>query len=146
MQNATIRERKKQLNKAKFQSEMWFWKLLKEHHISGYSRNVCIGKRFFGDFVFKKKKIIIEVDGNSHAFTKVYDLNRDFFLKDLGYKVIRVKYGDLINARKILGFLAACGFVRVSQILKEKEKKNKLNDFNSAVESMRKLNILRNKK
>jgi very-short-patch-repair endonuclease len=42
------------------------------------------------DFICRKLKLIIEVDGYSHNFKYEQDLLRDKLLYDLGFKVIRV--------------------------------------------------------
>ena len=48
------------------------------------------GKGIIVDFICRKLKLIIEVDGYSHNFKYEDDLKRDKVLSELGYKVIRI--------------------------------------------------------
>ena len=47
-------------------------------------------KRIIVDFICRKLKLIIEVDGYSHKFKYEEDLFRDKLLLEQGYRVIRV--------------------------------------------------------
>jgi len=43
------------------------------------------------DFAHREAKVNIEIDGNSHIGREVHDARRDAYLKNLGWKVIRIK-------------------------------------------------------
>ena len=49
------------------------------------------------DFICRKMKLIIEVDGASHNFKVKEDKIRDRRLNELGYQVIRVGEGEVLN-------------------------------------------------
>ena len=69
-------------------SEAFLWKYLKQKKVNGYQfhRQKNIGK-YIVDFYCPKLALVIEVDGNSHDEKYVYDMERDKYLRDLGYKV-----------------------------------------------------------
>ena len=50
---------------------------------------------YIADFICRKLKLIIEVDGSSHDHKKDKDAARDKRLGELGYKVIRVAESDV---------------------------------------------------
>ena len=56
-----------------------------------YTRDKKIN-RFFGDFVFESKKIVLEIDGKQHESRKDYDTKRDEIIESEGYKVVRIKW------------------------------------------------------
>lgn len=88
----TIRQRRKQLNESQFPSEVWFEKQLCNRRIKGFRRNMCLESVFFGDFVWRKKKLVIEIDGSSHKGKEDYDNKRDKFLRSRGWTVVRIKF------------------------------------------------------
>ena len=45
---------------------------------------------YIADFICRKLKLIVEVDGDSHIGREAYDQKRDSRLKELGYQVIRI--------------------------------------------------------
>lgn len=52
------------------------------------------------DFICRKIKLIIEVDGSSHQHKVEEDEKRDARLEALGYKVLRVREGEVLNDLK----------------------------------------------
>ena len=55
------------------------------------------------DFISRKLKLVIEVDGYSHTFKYEKDRIKDEFLKNLGYRVIRFtdeEVQDIIETKK----------------------------------------------
>jgi len=55
-----------------------------------FRRQVPIGP-YIVDFYCAEKKLIIEVDGGIHALRQTYDAQREAFLHQNGYTVVRVK-------------------------------------------------------
>jgi very-short-patch-repair endonuclease len=45
---------------------------------------------------------VVEVDGKIHDFQKDYDYNRDFVLKELGLKVLRIKNEELAEIESVI--------------------------------------------
>ena len=50
---------------------------------------------YIADFISRKLKLIIEVDGSSHDYKQKEDLVRDQELNSLGYEVLRIKDHDV---------------------------------------------------
>lgn len=93
-------------NKKNWSSELWFltW-LEKESTIHGWERNKpLLGGRFYGDFVFDKFNLVVEIDGRSHntEFQKSRDRIKDRDLAKSGFKVIRIRYRDNIKAKEVI--------------------------------------------
>jgi len=80
--------------------EKILWELLRNRHSRGVKirRQVNIGP-YIVDFLCKKQKVVIEIDGGIHdtADQKEHDLNRTNFLEEHGYKVLRIKNEDIHN-------------------------------------------------
>lgn len=72
--------------------ERKLWNLLKNHQFYGFEfrRQYPIGD-YIVDFICRKEKIIIELDGGQHNKQENIksDLSRTDFLNSLGYKVLR---------------------------------------------------------
>lgn len=64
-------------------------KFIKQHGID----------RYIVDFCCRSKKIIIEIDGDSHATNQgiKIDKERTRFLESLGYRIIRYNNRDVLN-------------------------------------------------
>ena len=54
-------------------------------------------ENYIVDFICRKQKLIIEIDGASHQHKTEEDKIRDERLNDLGYQVIRVDEGEVLN-------------------------------------------------
>lgn len=52
---------------------------------------------YIADFICRKLKLIIEIDGSSHIGREEYDRKRDRRLNELGYKVVRVSEEMVVN-------------------------------------------------
>ena len=76
------------------------WNLLRNHKFYGYEfrRQYPIGD-YIVDFICRKKKIIIELDGGQHNELENIekDKQRTEFLNSLGYKVLRFWNNDIDN-------------------------------------------------
>ena len=53
-------------------------------------------ERFIVDFICRKIKLIVEIDGYSHQYKRAQDLARDRRLKELGFKVVRIPESDVV--------------------------------------------------
>lgn len=69
---------------------------------------------FYADTLCFSEKLVIEVDGDTHANTAEYDARRTAFLNGEGYRVIRVTNADAM--RHLDGVIAQLSFS-----LREKE-------------------------
>ncbi|PAU93161.1 DNA methylase [Aliifodinibius salipaludis] len=77
----------------------------KKFHGYQFNRQFCIDN-YIVDFISRKLKLIVEVDGYSHNFKHEGDKSRDKRLKELGYTTVRFSekevYNDLDNAIRVL--------------------------------------------
>lgn len=73
-------------------SERRFRKILNSVGVTGYLQNAPIYCRWFPDFMWYEKKIIVEIDGPSHLKPEVQEKDRkkDEFLRSRGWKVFRL--------------------------------------------------------
>ncbi len=71
-------------------TEWKLWGELRGRQIAGYKfrRQVPIGP-YFVDFACLEAKLVVEVDGDHHAFQSEYDARRDDWLGNQGFRVFR---------------------------------------------------------
>ena len=95
------RERARKLRTELTRAEARMWNLLRDFRPRGarFRRETPIGP-YIADFAWLSKKIIIEVDGDSHETVagRAHDKVRDACMKDQGYTVLRFDNADLIDA------------------------------------------------
>lgn len=94
-----LKERRKELrkNQTKTEEALWFelrneklgFKFKRQHSVGGYIL----------DFYCPRKKLIVELDGEIHNTKEAreYDLVRDKYFRELDYKVLRFKNGEVEN-------------------------------------------------
>ncbi len=77
--------------------EIKIWQYLKNRKIDGvkFRRQFILGK-YICDFVSLENKIVIEIDGSQHIESNS-DLQRDEFLKSIGFKVLRFWNNEIDN-------------------------------------------------
>jgi very-short-patch-repair endonuclease/uncharacterized protein HemY len=82
-------------------AEKELWKYLRKSRLGGvkFRRQQPVGKRYIVDFVSCERKLIIELDGGQHNenVKMVYDKERDLFLKNEGYTVLRIWNSDIFE-------------------------------------------------
>lgn len=78
-------------------AEAVLWTELKAKQLSGYkfARQVPIGP-YFADFVCREHKLVVELDGSQHADNS-YDRQRDAFMRNAGYSVLRFWNHDAVK-------------------------------------------------
>lgn len=96
MKNSHYNKKHKELarkhRKDSTKAEIILWsEVLRAKKFHGYqfNRQFCIGD-YIVDFISRKLKLIIEVDGYSHNFKYEKDKLRDEQLSELGYAVVRI--------------------------------------------------------
>ncbi|MFA6587944.1 MAG: DUF559 domain-containing protein [Patescibacteria group bacterium] len=88
----------RKLRKTQNPHELKLWFYLRNRNFLGlkFHRQFPVG-RYIADFCCREKRLVIELDGSGHAdpvqITK--DKQRDAYLKECGYKVVRVWTNDL---------------------------------------------------
>ncbi len=85
-----IQKRARTLRRAQTPAERKLWTRLRGHQLYGlaFRRQHPIGF-FIVDLCCVARKVVIEIDGHSHAEQAEYDQERTAWLADRGYKVIR---------------------------------------------------------
>lgn len=80
------------------QAEEILWQALRRQALHGlkFRRQVPIG-RFIVDFLCMQRMLIIEVDGPIHDEQQEYDLEREAYLRSLGFKILRLKNHNVMK-------------------------------------------------
>ena len=83
-------------------AERALWQHLRRKQLGGlrFRRQHPIG-RFVVDFYCPARRLVIEVDGESHAYQAEYDVSRTAWLEMQGYHILRFTNADVrenINA------------------------------------------------
>jgi very-short-patch-repair endonuclease len=98
--SATQRNRAKQLRRTMTRAETLLWRHLKADRLAGLSfrRQTPIGN-YIADFVAHSRKLVVEVDGESHDFEERirHDERRDRWFESRGYRVLRFTNDDVLK-------------------------------------------------
>jgi len=88
----------KTLRKNFTETERLLWRHLRAKQMKGYKfrRQEPIGP-YVVDFICQEAKVIIEVDGGQHSVEKERDLERDRWLEEQGYKVLRFWNNEVLT-------------------------------------------------
>jgi len=91
-------------------TERLLWKYLRAKQMNGckFRRQEPIGS-YIVDFVCHKKRLVIEVDGGQHNIEREKDNERDKWLKEQGYKVLRFWNNEVLaNTAGVLEVIMDC--------------------------------------
>jgi very-short-patch-repair endonuclease len=85
-----IQQRARELRRAQTPAEQKLWARLRHKQLYGlrFRRQHPI-ERFIVDFCCVARKLVVEIDGHSHALQAEYDEDRTAWLEERGYKIIR---------------------------------------------------------
>ncbi|WNK01276.1 endonuclease domain-containing protein [Thalassospiraceae bacterium LMO-JJ14] len=74
------------------------WAVLRARGLKGFKfrRQVPIGP-YIVDFLCAEKCLVIEIDGKSHDHQLVYDARRDSYLRNMGYRVLRLRNDQVLH-------------------------------------------------
>ncbi|WP_082472629.1 endonuclease domain-containing protein [Sphingomonas sp. Leaf357] len=89
--------------------EARLWYHLRAKRLNGvkFSRQVVIGA-FIADFAARSHRLVIELDGDTHAGNEARDAQRTAWLERQGYRVIRFANSDvMINEASVLEAIIA---------------------------------------
>lgn len=91
-----IRQRSRELRRPQTPTEQALWGILRSRQAGGlkFRRQHPIGK-FIVDFYCPEARLVIEIDGDSHAGQAEYDQARTDWLQAQGYRVIRFTNHDV---------------------------------------------------
>ena len=90
-------------------AEQKLWQYLSNSQLDGhkFSRQMPIGP-YFCDFLCRRHRLVIELDGASHAVTVETDQRRDAFMRDQGYSILRFGNADVMgNVEGVVTVIAA---------------------------------------
>jgi len=84
------KDRARELRRNPTDAERALWKHLRLRQVEGnkFRRQQIIGQ-YIVDFVCLEKRLIIEVDGGQHSEESAYDRQRDKWLAEQGFYVLR---------------------------------------------------------
>ncbi len=93
---AAIQQRARDLRQEQTPAEARLWRHLRGKQLAGlkFRRQQPIGP-FVVDFCCARHKLVIELDGHSHAGQENYDQARTEWLEERGYRVIRFTNGQV---------------------------------------------------
>ena len=93
-----IFHRAKELRRAMTPAERKLWAALRGHRLEGFGfrRQHALGQ-FIVDFCCPRKKLVVEVDGDTHANQREYDAARTEWLHTHGWRVLRVTNREVTN-------------------------------------------------
>lgn len=93
-----FKEIKRDLRKNSTPEEQQLWLLLKSRNFYNYKfRRQVLIDNYIVDFCCFEKRLIIELDGGHHRKTKTQDFERDHYLKQQGFKVLRFWNSEITN-------------------------------------------------
>jgi very-short-patch-repair endonuclease len=95
--NSLSQARAKQLRTNMTPAETRLWLALRAHRLNGvkFVRQLPIGP-YIADFAARRSRLIVEVDGETHAQANVRDAARTAFLAARGFHVIRFANADVM--------------------------------------------------
>ena len=114
MPDEWLRNRAKQMRHEPVLYEQRLWKLLRDRRLEGlkFRRQVVIG-RYVADFVCFRHRLIVEADGPLHEERAVNDAERDAWLKDEGFRVLRFENVQIENrGHEVIAAILAAAAVR----------------------------------
>ncbi|MEA3276879.1 MAG: endonuclease domain-containing protein [Pseudomonadota bacterium] len=86
----SLRDQAKRLRSHQTDAELRLWYHLRGHRFLDlkFKRQKPMG-RYIVDFICHERRLIVEVDGGQHALRTGYDHQRDTWLREQGYRVLR---------------------------------------------------------
>jgi very-short-patch-repair endonuclease len=91
------RERAKQLRAGLTPPERKLWNAIRANRIGAKFQRQVVLAPYVADFAARSKRLVIELDGDSHANREAYDAARTSTLAKQGYRVIRFTNSDVMT-------------------------------------------------
>lgn len=104
MRDPKLTERAKKMRKQMTAPETRLWLQLRGGRFQGikFRRQKVIGN-YIADFAANEPKLVIELDGDTHAGQEGYDAERTAFLESEGYRLVRFLNSDvMVNLEGVL--------------------------------------------
>ena len=98
MRDPELTRRAKAMRREMPEPELRLWLQLRAERFKGvkFRRQKVIG-RYIADFAANRPKLVIELDGDTHAGRERYDEARTRFLQREGYRVLRFTNSDVMG-------------------------------------------------
>ena len=98
MRDAELTRRARDMRKGMTEPETRLWLELRAGRFHGikFRRQKVIG-RFIADFAANEPKLIIELDGDTHAANADYDAERTRYLEAQKYRVVRFRNAEVMG-------------------------------------------------
>jgi very-short-patch-repair endonuclease len=91
-------ERARANRNAQTPSEAALWNCLRGKQLGvEFKRQFVIGEKYIADFAAPSVRVIVEVDGDSHARRVTADARRDRWLQRQGWRVVRVSADEVLR-------------------------------------------------
>ncbi|WP_420814469.1 endonuclease domain-containing protein [Notoacmeibacter marinus] len=96
------RKRARGMRRKPTEAEWLLWIEIRKERLNGYrfARQVPLG-RYIADFVCRKERLIVEVDGSQHA-ASARDAVRTDWLNSNGYAVLRFWNDEVLRQRRLV--------------------------------------------
>ena len=93
-----IRTQARELRNNPTNTERVLWRQIRSWQLDGYKfrRQQPLG-RYIVDFVCLEKRVVVEVDGGQHAQEATVDAERDRWLRDQGFVVLRFWNNEVLK-------------------------------------------------
>lgn len=92
----SLRQAARKLRRPQTPAEQRLWSRLRDRQLHGYKfRRQHPIDRFVADFYCAAARLVVEIDGDSHADQRDYDAARTEYLNARGYAVIRFTNRDV---------------------------------------------------
>jgi len=86
------------------QPEQQLWSLLRKSQLGGLKfRRQAVICPYIVDFLCPQKKLVVEVDGDSHEGRECDDRLRDMYLRQRGYRVMHMMNDDVLHDLEAVG-------------------------------------------
>ncbi len=96
--NKTHRDLARNLRKNMTIPEQTLWALLRKRQLDGYRfRHQAPLGRYIVDFVCLDARLVIELDGNPHRHQQAYDRERDNWMQQQQFRLLRFWNDELLN-------------------------------------------------
>ena len=98
MRDGELTHRAREMRKAMTEPEKRMWYQLRAKRFEGAKfRKQKVIKDFITDFAANNPKLVVELDGDSHAGQEDYDARRTKILEAEGYHVVRFLNSDVMT-------------------------------------------------
>lgn len=101
-----LREHAASIRHEPTEPERQLWQLLRKSRLGGLKfRRQAVIADYIVDFCCPARKLVVEVDGESHVGRAARDEVRTRSLKELGYRVVRVTNDDVLGDIEAVGMM-----------------------------------------